>query len=165
MYLYLKNVVLRDSCFNCKFKGNNNVADLIIADYWGIEISNKEFFDANGVSACVINSAHGKEFFDKIDIKKYAYIEKGDFEDLEKYNSAYTHQVTCKVDRRKYVREICKKGLANEFDTIKKDILEKEYSNMIEEYSNLKSRNIELENTLRNIYNSKQNKNVKNTFK
>lgn len=156
MYLYLKNVILRDSCYDCKFKGDNNVADIIIADYWGIEISNKEFFDANGVSACVINSVHGKDFFDKIDIKKYAYIEKGDFEDLEKYNSAYTHQVTCKVDRRKYVREICRKGLANEFDTIKKDILEKEFVDMTNEYSTLKSRNIELENTLRNIYNSKR---------
>lgn len=155
MYLYLKNVVSRDSCYHCHYKENNNVADIIIADYWGIEVENRNFFDANGVSVIIINNEHGKEFYKNINIEKYADIDKGSFNDLNKYNPAYSKQITCEINRKKYLHNVYKNGLEKEFRIIREDILEKELIKANKELVKLTYRNDELENTLNNIRNNK----------
>ena len=85
MSLYLKNVILRDSCYKCKYKDNNNLADLILGDYWGIEVVNKEFFDDDGITLLIINSSKGEKFIDKKVLEKIEYTD-GSYEDTLKYN-------------------------------------------------------------------------------
>lgn len=155
MYLYLKNVVMRDSCYHCHYKGNNNVADIIIADYWGIEVENRSFFDTNGVSAIIINNEHGKEFYDNINIEKYADIDKGSFNDLNKYNPAYSKQITCEINRKKYLHNVYKNGLEKEFRIIRETILEKELIKANKELARLSYLNNELETRLNRIRNNK----------
>ena len=155
MYLYLKNVVLRDSCYHCNYKENNNVADIIIADYWGIEVEKRNFYDENGVSAIIINTAHGKEFFDNINIEKYADIATGNFNDLNKYNPAYSTQVVCEINRKRYLNNVYKYGIAKEFKTIREEILEKELIKANKELAILTYKNNELESRLNNIRNNK----------
>lgn len=155
MYLYLKNVVLRDSCYHCNYKENNNIADIIIADYWGIEVEKKNFYDENGVSAIIINTAHGKEFFDNINIEKYADIATGNFNDLNKYNPAYSTQVVCEINRKRYLNNVYKYGIAKEFKTIREEILEKELIKANKELAILTYKNNELESRLNNIRNNK----------
>lgn len=156
MFLYLKNVIIRDSCYSCKYKGNNNIADLIIADYWGIEVSKKDFFDPNGVSALIINTEHGKKFFDSINIEKYADIEPGSFDDLNKYNPAYSKQIECDINRKEYTPKIYEYGLANVIDSIKNEIMKKELIRANKELARLRYKNTELEDRLKIIYNSKR---------
>lgn len=155
MYLYLKNVVLRDSCYHCNYKENNNIADIIIADYWGIEVEKRNFYDENGVSAIIINTAHGKEFFDNINIEKYADIATGNFNDLNKYNPAYSTQVVCEINRKRYLNNVYKYGIAKEFKTIREEILEKELIKANKELAILTYKNNELESRLNNIRNNK----------
>ena len=155
MYLYLKNVVLRDSCYQCNYKGNNNKADIIIADYWGIEVENKEFYDENGVSALIINTSRGKEFFNDVNIEKYADIAIGSFDDVNKYNPAYSTQIVCEINRKKYLHELYKYGLEKTFKTIREEILEKELIKANKELAVLTYKNNELEARLNNIRNNK----------
>ncbi|MGN0656002.1 MAG: Coenzyme F420 hydrogenase/dehydrogenase, beta subunit C-terminal domain, partial [Ruminiclostridium sp.] len=63
---YHTNVFCRPSCYDCKFKGFPRIADITIADYWGIEKAAPEFDDNKGVSLVLINTDRGKELFEKI---------------------------------------------------------------------------------------------------
>ena len=69
MKLFLKNLILRESCYNCKFKGNNRISDITMADFWGIEKIHKEFDDDKGVSAIIINTNKGIDIFSLIENK------------------------------------------------------------------------------------------------
>ena len=66
MALYVNNVILRESCYRCKYTIDNNAADIILGDYWGIKEVNEKLFDNNGVSIIIINSKKGKKIFDNI---------------------------------------------------------------------------------------------------
>lgn len=86
MNLYLKNIILRESCYNCSYKDKFNQADLILGDYWGIEVVNKDFYDENGVSLLIINSNKGNNFINKNQILDKVKYTDGTEEDTIKYN-------------------------------------------------------------------------------
>lgn len=65
---YLKNLFLRESCYACQFARIPRQSDITMGDFWGI---NKKLYDARGVSAIIINTANGKQVFEKLDITKY----------------------------------------------------------------------------------------------
>ncbi len=58
---------LRESCYNCKYVGTNRIADITLADYWGIDLTLiPEEQQRNGVSLIVVNSEKGREILDKL---------------------------------------------------------------------------------------------------
>ncbi len=58
---------LRESCFNCKFKGlDRGWSDITLGDCWGIEKINNGFLNENGVSLVMINTGKGRNTFQKI---------------------------------------------------------------------------------------------------
>ena len=57
---------LRPSCYNCHFKGTSRVADITLADFWGIEDICPELDDDCGTSLVLVNSGKGKTFFEGI---------------------------------------------------------------------------------------------------
>lgn len=61
MRSFLKDIYLNSSCYKCKFKNLEirRVSDLTIADYWGCETEERDFFDPNGVNLVIINSYRG----------------------------------------------------------------------------------------------------------
>ena len=64
--IYLSNVALRESCYNCKFKIGNKYSDITLGDFWGVKNYYPEFFNDKGVSAIILNTEKGIEVFDKI---------------------------------------------------------------------------------------------------
>lgn len=62
-------VFCRPSCYECKFKGFPRVADITLADFWGIEKIAPEMFDNIGTSLVLINNEKGKYFFNAIQQK------------------------------------------------------------------------------------------------
>lgn len=66
MKLFLSDVALRDSCFNCNFKLGNKYSDITIGDFWGVKKKFPEMYDKNGVSAIIINTDKGKRLFENI---------------------------------------------------------------------------------------------------
>ena len=86
MQLFLKDLILRDSCYDCKFKKKNSLSDITLADFWGIRNIRLDMDDDKGTSLIIINSEKGKELLNKIEdeIEK----EKVNFEEAIKYNQS-----------------------------------------------------------------------------
>lgn len=66
MQLFLSDIALRESCYNCNFKVGNKYSDITLGDFWGIQNYYPEMYNKKGVSAIIINTELGKEVFNSI---------------------------------------------------------------------------------------------------
>lgn len=57
---------IRPSCYECKFRGFPRIADITLADFWGIEKYSNELEKDLGTSLVMVNSEKGEKWFDKI---------------------------------------------------------------------------------------------------
>lgn len=64
--LFYSSLVLRPSCYSCKFANTNRISDITIADAWGIEKVAKEFDDNLGTSLVIVNTKNGEKLFNNI---------------------------------------------------------------------------------------------------
>ena len=58
-------VISRPSCYDCQFKGFPRIADITLADFWGIENVDKSPDKDLGTSLVMINSQKGLVYFEK----------------------------------------------------------------------------------------------------
>ena len=156
MYLYLKNMILRESCYRCNYKGDNNNSDIIIGDYWGIEVTNPKFYDNLGVSSVIVNSLKGKEIIDKIKLNKSVEITKGYKEDIKKYNPSFYVSSERPLLRNISLMSIDELPFNVITETLKGKIILEEYKKSQQELDNLRLENTNLFNKLNSIYNSKR---------
>lgn len=63
--LFYSHLILRESCFDCKYKNTDRIADITIGDYWRIENNDKSFDDDKGVSLVLLNSDKANHYFDR----------------------------------------------------------------------------------------------------
>ena len=63
---YHGNYFERPSCYNCKFKGLPRIADITMADFWGIEKVDPTLDGNLGTSMVMVNTDKGQLFFEKI---------------------------------------------------------------------------------------------------
>lgn len=103
-FAFSTDVFLRNSCYSCKYKGNNITADVIIGDYF--DFSHNEEYN-KGVSSVIINTAKGKSIFRQIDesgkkIDVSAVIDK---------NQALIRPVALNVHRQQFFEELDKKDI------------------------------------------------------
>lgn len=106
MKLFLKNYSLRESCYACKFKGLNRIADITLADFWGIKHVCEEMYDGKGTSLVMINSEKGKELFDLFEEK----VEKKEV-DIQKaieHNICIVESVSKPEDREEFLSDVDK---------------------------------------------------------
>ena len=66
MKLFLHDVALRESCYNCKFKLGNKYSDITLGDFWGVRNFYPEMYNKEGVSAIIVNTNKGLEIFNSI---------------------------------------------------------------------------------------------------
>lgn len=71
MRIFLNDVILRPSCYDCKAKGGRSGSDLTIADFWGIEQLNPDMDDDHGTSIVLLNSEKGLAIFTALQLKKW----------------------------------------------------------------------------------------------
>lgn len=76
----------RPSCFECHFKAIPRVADITIADFWGIEDVDKSMDSPNGTSLVILNNAKGRNYFVSLG-DKVLCVEKT----LEEASTGNTH--------------------------------------------------------------------------
>ena len=86
MRAFLRDVCLRLSCYDCKFKGINRQSDITLADFWGIQNMLPEMDDDKGTSLIFINSETGQALFNEI--KDRMSYQEVDMQESIKYNSA-----------------------------------------------------------------------------
>ena len=65
--IFLTNCALRESCYNCEFKGENCYSDITLGDFWGIEKVLPSMDNGLGTSAVIIHTEKGKAAFNKIE--------------------------------------------------------------------------------------------------
>lgn len=63
--LFYSNLILRKSCYECKFCTFNRCSDLTCADFWNYRQSGISY-DSEGISEVLINSSKGLGLFDEI---------------------------------------------------------------------------------------------------
>lgn len=61
MRLFLSDVILRPSCYQCPAKGKHRVSDLTLADFWGIQNVDASMFDDKGTSLVLVHSQAGAD--------------------------------------------------------------------------------------------------------
>lgn len=66
---YHLNYFERPCCYDCKFKGLPRIADISLADFWGIENVDKSLDGNIGTSMILINTDKGQKFFDNVKSK------------------------------------------------------------------------------------------------
>ena len=160
MYLYLKDVLTRESCYSCKYKGNNNLSDITLGDYWGIEVSNKEFYDEKGISTLIVNTKKGEKFINENKILEQLDTVQGNYEDIVKYNPSLISPIKRPLKRNIVSDYFENKEFTVAIDEIKKQIELEEYKKVIKELetknASLSVENIELTKQLNCIYSSKR---------
>lgn len=60
MQMFLKNVCLRPSCYQCPSKGLERCADLTLGDFWGIQNVAPELDDDKGTSLVLVHTEKGR---------------------------------------------------------------------------------------------------------
>lgn len=66
MQLFLNNLCLRPSCFQCPSKSGRSGSDVTLADYWGIEDNYPEWDDDKGTSLILVNTSRGVSIVDRL---------------------------------------------------------------------------------------------------
>lgn len=104
---YHTNVFCRPSCYTCQYKGFPRIADITIADYWGIEKINKNLDNNIGTSMILLNSKKGENFFGQV--KDKIEWEYTTFESILPGNVALTKPIEpAKIDRRQFFEDLDK---------------------------------------------------------
>jgi coenzyme F420-reducing hydrogenase beta subunit len=87
MQLFLQNVILRPSCYDCQFRRGRSGSDITIGDFWGIDRIKPQTDDDKGVSLVIINTEKGREFFPHIQNTS----EQFDYLEVCKYNPSLVY--------------------------------------------------------------------------
>lgn len=103
-YLFT-GVYCRPSCYDCKFKGYPRIADITLADFWGIENIDKSMEKDLGTSLVMVNSQKGKVFFERT--KKRINCIPVPFDSIEAGNRSLNLSVEPpKVDRKQFFEDL-----------------------------------------------------------
>lgn len=104
---YHTNVFCRPSCYHCQYKGFPRMADITIADYWGIERVDKNLDNNIGTSMILLNSQKGIEYFEKV--KDKLEWEETKFDSILPGNIALRKSIEpAKIDRKKFFEDLDK---------------------------------------------------------
>lgn len=126
MRLFLNNICLRPSCYNCKAK-QYKTADISMADFWGIENIIPRFSDDKGTSLVIVRSDNGNKLFHSI-ICKMKFIEV-DYAQAVKENPAEYKSYECPVERNSFYSDM---------NSLKFEQLQKKYLSQITFMSRVK---------------------------
>ena len=125
MKVFLKNIILRPSCYSCSAKGGRSMSDITIADFWGVEKVLPDFDDDRGVGLLMVNTEQGKKIVSSLDVDKFPVS----LTDAIRGNLAYIKTVLPNSHRNKFFQNLNSNNkiisLANRYTrpSIKKRIL------------------------------------------
>lgn len=106
MKIFLNNLDLRESCYNCQFKKISKQSDITLGDFWGIDKIKPRLNDEKGVSVIIINSLKGEKLFNEI--KQYIKYDDAKIDDVIKYNSCVCQSTQYNLKRDKFFEDIDK---------------------------------------------------------
>ena len=67
---FSRNLIIRQSCFNCPAKSGQSHSDITLADFWGVEKIHPEMDDNKGTSIVLCNSEKGRKLVESLQLNK-----------------------------------------------------------------------------------------------
>jgi hypothetical protein len=98
--LFLRDLILRPSCYQCPAKGGKSQSDMTIADFWGVERCYPDLVDERGVGLMVIKSGKGLQAMSSLQFE----LQKVSFEDAIAGNPMYLYSVVEPQKRKQCFR-------------------------------------------------------------
>ncbi|MBQ4515397.1 MAG: Coenzyme F420 hydrogenase/dehydrogenase, beta subunit C-terminal domain [Clostridia bacterium] len=108
MRAFLKNYILRPSCYNCHFKIDKSMADITLGDFWGIEKVLPDVSDNKGISLIFAHTEKGRNVLQLINEKMLCYEVKA--ADAVKYNPSAVQSTLLPPEREKFIDTVFKYG-------------------------------------------------------
>lgn len=105
--LFLINTPLRPSCYSCSWKGERSVADITLADFWGISKVYPHMNDDRGTSAVLIRSEKGRKLYAEISKELVTVQTKPQI--IKELNTAY-EKSACRPESREGFFEMLGEG-------------------------------------------------------
>lgn len=123
MRLFLRNVILRPTCYHCHYKEERRVSDITLADFWGVQKIFPRLFDDKGISLILVNSDKGEGILKNIAGKsaEVCRLYRNVLE--EGYNSAARCSVKPHISRHLFFKELDKGSIIEIAEEILKDPL------------------------------------------
>lgn len=118
MRAFLKNVCLRPSCYECKFKSLHRESDITLGDFWGIQHILPEMDDDKGASLIFVNTKKGHSMLREIE--NGLSFKEVNINQAVKYNSAAVKSVEKNPNRQLFF---------NDLDRLEFDKLVRKYCN------------------------------------
>lgn len=106
MRLFLNNISIRPSCGACAFNNKRSLADITIADYWGIDKQFPDFDDDKGVTLVLVNSEAGVDLLAQV--KEQAELLVTDFAKGAEYNLAVSKSLPLHPQREFFFKNLAK---------------------------------------------------------
>lgn len=118
------NLILRESCYICKFAGKNRISDITLCDYWGIDRRTvPDIVMEEGVSLVLVNTEKGKEMGKRLIEKNILECAAVSPDDAVPYNSPLIGPSRRNPKRDLYLQ---KRG-TKDFNELVCEILSSEY--------------------------------------
>lgn len=106
MSAFLGDYCLRPSCYRCAFKQEDRLADLTLADFWGIDRVMPEMNDGGGTSLVLVHSERGEKLLKQSE--KNLYLKPADWKNALLYNSAMVCSAVCPGNRERFLKALKK---------------------------------------------------------
>lgn len=103
MRIFLENICLRHSCYNCTFKGQRYYSDLTLGDAWGIGKKYPLKDDDKGTSAVVAHTSQGRTLLTLIEGQWNGEVLTYDF---AAENIAYLKPVAEHPRKKEFIRKL-----------------------------------------------------------
>lgn len=66
MLLFLQNISLRPSCYNCSFRSSGSGSDITLGDLWNVASVAPELHDDKGASVVIVKTSRGVEMLESV---------------------------------------------------------------------------------------------------
>ena len=107
MQVFLKDLCLRPSCYDCAFRTKIRQSDITLADFWGVQHILPEMDDDKGTSLIFVNSEKGRVLFESI--KKNLAYKEVDSKKAIVYNLSMIKSVQIPEKRKNFMSTIVRK--------------------------------------------------------
>lgn len=104
LQMFLQNICLRESCYQCFAKEKGSGADITIGDFWGISEVAPEMDDGLGTSLVLVHTKKGQEFYESI--ADCLIQKKVEYKDAIRNNTAYNTSVQRPTARDVFFEEL-----------------------------------------------------------
>ncbi|MCQ2543094.1 MAG: Coenzyme F420 hydrogenase/dehydrogenase, beta subunit C-terminal domain [Lachnospiraceae bacterium] len=103
--IWLKHLMSRPSCYECKFAKAERVADITLGDLWGVHLYCPDLYGKNGGASLVVaNNEKGKSIVKKA--KELMYARELVFTDALKYQSPMRKTIDNNPQREEFINDL-----------------------------------------------------------